>query len=395
MDQSIEELQSILLEQGLSGWLLYDFSGSNPLARQFLGIAASLHTTRRLFYWLPVVGDPVKVVHRIESFPLDHLPGVKVAYTTWQELAERLGSFFSPGDKVAMEYSPMAAIPTVSLVDGGIIDLIRNFGVEVKSSAELLQRTTATLSCVQMASHREAINILDDAVASAWKLIAESLRSRSPLTEYDVQQHIMQYFADRGVITSSPPICAVNSHSADPHYMPTREGSAVIEEGDFILIDLWCKLDREGAIYGDITRVAVAAREATERQKRLFSIVKEASDRAIALVEERFAKKCRIEGWEVDCAARDIIIHHGYGDYFIHRTGHSIGTETHGAGANMDNFETHDNREIVHASCFSIEPGIYLPGEFGVRLECDVVVDEEGRVEVTGGRQEEILCLLC
>lgn len=391
--EQIHAIQADLEGQHLSGWLIYDFRRSNLLAAKVLAIPDQTLLTRRYFYWIPANGLPLKLVHRIESHVLDHLPGVVILYSSWIELEERLREMLLGAKCVAMEYSPHNAIPYISCVDGGTIELVKQCGVTVVSSADFLQTYTAPLNKEQIASHFQAARVLDEAVAEAWKLISEHLLADSPIDEYSVQQFLLDYFAQQGCITCDPPICAVNTHSADPHYTPTASASAMIREGDFILIDLWCKLNHPDSVYADITRVAIAATAPTPRQQEIFDIVKEAGETAIALVKRRFLQKRRIEGWEVDKAARDVIASKGYGSYFIHRTGHNISQQLHGAGAHMDNYETHDTRPIIPHSCFSIEPGIYLPGEFGVRLECDIIVDDKGGVHVTGHIQQNIECL--
>lgn len=392
--EQIREIQANLEKQQLCGWLIYDFRRSNPLSVKILDISPHAHLTRRYFYWIPREGKPVKLVHRIESHVLNHLPGERLLYSTWKELENGIRELLKGAKNAAMEYSPGNAIPYISHVDGGTIELVRNCGVDVVSSADLVQAYTAALDDGQIASHFRAVEILEEAVEEAWKRIAEDLAAGNSIDEYGVQQFLLSYFAANGCVACDPPICAVNAHAADPHYMPSPLASSAIQKGDFILIDLWCKLDQPDAVYGDITKVAVAASAPTERQREIFEIVKAARDRAIELVKRRFSEKRRIEGWEVDQAARDIIEAAGYGPYFIHRTGHNIGEEIHGVGANMDNYETHDSRQIIPRSCFSIEPGIYLPGEFGVRLECDLLIDSGGEVKIAGSLQQNVGTIL-
>lgn len=389
--KNLNEIQHNLSQWGLDGWLLYDFRRSNELACQFLVIKPEQLLTRRFFYWIPAKGEPVKIVQAIEGKVLDHLPGEALRYRTWQELEAALANVLRGSKKVAMEYSPRNALPAISRVDAGTLDLVRSLGVEVVSSANLLQRN---LSEAQIGSHLEAAEALDAIADECWEWIAKNLESGKTLTEYEVQQFILERFALRECVSDDPPICAVNAHSADPHYAPQKEGSSMIRKGDFVLIDLWCRKKGEETVYADITRVAVAAEEATERQREVFSIVKEAQDAATQLVKERFLEKKPLMGWEVDQAARDVIQRAGYGDYFIHRTGHNIAERDHGPGTHMDNYETRDDRLVTLASCFSIEPGIYLPGEFGVRLEYDILVHADGCCEVTGGVQAQIIRLL-
>lgn len=386
----LNEVQGSLAERGLDGWLLADDHGHNTPAYEFLQIPPGKMTTRRFFYWIPVSGDPVKVIPKIEPYTLDHIPGRKELYRSWQEMEKALEVILKGKRKIYMEYSPRHALPNVSRVDAGLVDLIRAFGAEVVSSVELLQKYTSVLSDEQMDMHRKAAQILSDIVDETWSYIAKGLVEQIPLTEYMVQQFMLKQMSLRECITADPPICAVNAHSADPHYSLKESGSFQIRKGDFILLDLWCKLDQPHAVYGDITRVGIANAIPTVKQKEVFAIVKAAQDAATKLIQKRFEAKELVQGWEVDQVCRDVITEAGYGDFFIHRTGHSIGCEVHSSGANLDNLETHDVRNILPGSCFSIEPGIYLPGDFGIRLEYDVCVGRDGRVTVTGGSQDKI-----
>lgn len=382
---TIEKAQKFLKESGFDGWLLYDFRGSNPIARQFLKINPEQITSRRFFYWIPATGLPVKLVHVIEAHVLDKLPGDKKIYSSWQSLEKELRDLLKNSKKVAMEYSQ---IPYVSFVDGGTVDLIRSFGPKVVSSADYLPHFTAVLTEQEIQSHLRAAKALDQIVEKMWAWVGNFL---GKITEYDLQQKIMEEFHQRNLITDHPPIIGVGAHSADPHYEPQKTGSSLIQKGDWILIDLWAK--EKGGIYGDITRVGVAQNAPTAKQKQIFQLVRAAQKAAASLVKGRFAHKQRIEGWEVDDAARSVIHEAGFGSFFTHRTGHSIGINDHGNGANMDNLEMHDVRPILPGTCFSIEPGIYLPGEFGVRLEFDVLIHLDGIVEITGGEQDEIMLL--
>lgn len=390
----IQEAQKDLREMKADGWLLYDFQRNNDLALRFLSIPHHFVVKRRFFYWIPAEGEPVKIVHAIESHVLDHCPGSKKTYASWQSLEKELRETLHGAKKVAMEYSPKNAIPYISRVDAGTVELIRSFGVEVVSSGDFLPRFTAVLDEKQIQSQIRAAGALDRIVHGAWQWIGDHLKRKNKITEYDVQQKIAADFERLHLVTEDLPIVGVNQHSADPHYQPQKEGSSLIREGDFILIDLWAKEKGETAIFGDITRVAVAAKRPTARQQEIFQIVRSAQRAAVALIEERFAHKQRIEGWEVDDAARKVIAGAGFGPFFTHRTGHSIEIELHGSGAHMDNLEIHDVRPILPATCFSIEPGIYLPDAFGVRLEYDVLIHRDGKVQVTGGEQDAIVCLL-
>lgn len=390
----LQQVQSALHDTDLDGWLLYDFRRSNDLACDFLEIPPPLHLSRRFFYWIPRKGLPTKICHAIEPQPLSHLPGHQLLYRSWQELEETVASVLREQSRIAMEYSPRNAIPYVSKVDAGTLEVVRDTGVEIASSADLLQAFSGIWTAEQVMMHREAAQVLRTAAERAWQWIARSLQQNEEITDYDVQQYILNEFAQTHCITDSAPICALNGDSVNPHYCAQSQGAKVIRRGDFILIDLWCKKEYPNAVYADIAQVGVAASSPTKRQQEIFAIVSQARDAATDLVRERFATERPVYGFEVDQAARDVINAAGYGDFFIHRCGHSLGTHVHGNGANIDNLETQDRRLLLKGSGFTIEPGIYLPGEFGVRLEYDVYVDLQGKVEINGGIQAQIRTLL-
>lgn len=394
-DQRIQEVQQKISAAGMDGWLLYDFRKTNDLACRFLGIGKEALSTRRLFYWIPKQGAPVKIVHGVDRYILDHLPGNPYTYLTWGDLNGLLAKFLSGNKKIFMEYSPMNAVPTVSKVDAGTMEVITALGMKVESSADILQEYTVVWTPAQYALHCEAAEVLQSGVESAWKLIVDSVKTRKNITEFDVQTFLLEHFRKHNCHTEGLPICAVNAHSADPHYTPTAETSSRINEGDFVLIDVWCKKKVPGSVYADITRVAVVSKSATPRQAQVFDYVKKGRDAAIALLEKRLSEKLPIRGWEVDRACRDAINKVDHGEYFYHRTGHSIGENDHGDGANIDDYETKELRLLLPGTCFSIEPGIYLPGEFGIRLEDDVYIDPSGkRLHLTKGKQETLTCLL-
>lgn len=391
----IDDVQKALINSGWSGWLLYDFRHSNDLACRFLEIPKSALLTRRFFYWIPQAGEPIKIVHRIENHVLDHLPGKMLAYSSYEELKRHLQVTLKGYANAAMEFSPLNAIPTMSKVDGGTIDLVRSFGITIESSANLLQPYTSVWTPEQFNLHLQAAEILQEAVEKAWKHIAEAVTNDQEIDELDVQRFLLKEFEANGCISEDPPICAVNDNSANPHYCPSGRVSRKLKQGDFLLIDAWCKKDLPHAVYADITRVAVIADSPTRRQQEIFNVVKAGRDAAIDLIKQRLEQNKPIMGWEVDQACRDIIDKAGFGNSFTHRTGHSIGERDHGDGANIDNFETQDFRMLLPGICFSIEPGIYLPGEFGVRLEDDVYLDTDGKsLHITKGQQQEIFCLI-
>jgi Xaa-Pro dipeptidase len=323
-------------------------------------------------------------VHRIESSALDHLPGQKTVYLKWQELEAGAAELVRGAKKLAMEYSPRNANPYVSRVDAGTVELVRSCGSEVVSSGDLIQRFEATWDDAQIEMHFAAAKHTDAAYAKSWQFIAEKTRSGGSVRETEVQALIMRHFTENGLTTYHPPIVAANAHSGDPHFDTSPATDVVIREGDFVLIDLWAKLDRPRSVYSDLTRVGYVGRNVPEKYERIFQIVAGARDAAIAAVQNAFAARKPLAGWEVDQAARAVIEQAGYGPQFIHRTGHNIGQEVHGNGANMDGLETREDRRVLPRTCFSIEPGIYLD-EFGVRSEVNVLIGPDGQVHVTGG----------
>lgn len=390
----ITEIQTQLQLHHIQGWLLYDLHGSNPLAISILHIPSNILMTRRCFYWIPREGTPIKIVHRVEECHLDHLPGEKRVYLSWREMHKVLQKTLTGITQLAMEYSPYHAIPTLSKVDGGLIDLIRSFNITVVSSAPFLQPFTCVWSDDQYLLHKEAVHILDNAVQNAWKLIAHSLKRGKSISEYDVQQFILSEFEKAQCITEGMPICGVNKNAADPHYIPTFKGCEIIKKGDFILIDLWCKKDLPNAVFADITRVGVATSKPTSKQQKIFNLVRKAQQEGTDLIKQCYKNKQAIKGCEVDQRVRCTIEEGGYGPYFTHRTGHNIHVENHGPGTNLDSLETEDHRHLIPKTCFSIEPGIYLPEDFGIRLEYDLYIHENCVVEVTSPPQEALVTLL-
>lgn len=382
---AISSIQNEIAQQALDGWLFYDFRRNNPLAIHFLGIEDSALLTRRFFYWIPVEGQPVKIVSKVEN-PLTDLPGIEMAVGSWNELQDVLHKLLKGKAKVAMEYSPNGRIPEVSRVDAGTVDLIRSFGCEVVSSGNLLQALTSKLSHEAFESHLQAASALDAIAALTWKYIASSYVQG--ISEWDVQQFMFLEMKKREMKTDHPPICAVNAHAADPHFSPKKGGNKIVP-GDFILIDLWCKKKAPGAIYADITRVGVLGR-ATARQAEIFEIVKRAQNACVAFIKDRYQRGIPVKGCEADAVCREVIEEAGYGQFFVHRTGHNIHEADHGPGAHLDSLETFDERVLMPETCFSVEPGIYLPNEFGVRLEFDLFLHPNGEVLITGGRQEKL-----
>jgi Xaa-Pro aminopeptidase len=391
---NLSAVQAAIAEQQLDGWLLYDFRGLNILARRVLGISDQTMLTRRWFYFVPARGEPRKLVHRIEPHSLDGLPGSASSYLRWQELEAGVGGLVKGARKVAMEYVPRNANPYVSRVDGGTVELVRSFGVEVVPSGDLVQRFEACWTDEQWAMHLEAARHTRSAFDDAFAYIGERVRKDGSVRETQVQERIMEHFRRHRLITDHAPICAVGPHSGDPHFAPDPAADGIIREGEFVLIDLWAKIDRADSVFSDLTWTGFVGTEVPPRYTEIFRIVAAGRDAAIARVRDAFAKGEPLQGWQVDQAARDVIDRAGYGQYFCHRTGHSIGQETHGNGANMDDLETHDERRVLPRTCFSVEPGIYLP-EFGIRSEVNVYVDQERKVHVTGGDpQTEVVPIL-
>jgi Xaa-Pro dipeptidase len=380
----LASVQSVLHAAKLDGWLLYDFRGLNVLARRVLDIPADAILSRRWFYFVPTTGQPRKLVHQIEPHALDGVPGEAQRYLRWQELEAGVAGLLAGCRRVAMEYVPRNANPYVSRVDAGTIELVRSFGIEIVSSGDLIQQFEACWDDEQWAMHLEAAKHTRSAYDVSFAFIAERVRGGGSVRETEVQQRILAHFAAHGLITDHPPIVGVGPHSGDPHYAPGPGSDSPIRQGDFVLIDLWAKLNKPRAVYSDLTWTGFVGTDVPEKYEKIFQIVARARDAAINKVRSAFVGGSMLRGWEVDQAARDVIEQSGYGAAFCHRTGHSIGQETHGNGANMDNLETHEERQVLPRSCFSIEPGIYLP-EFGVRSEVNVFVDAQRQVHVTGG----------
>jgi Xaa-Pro dipeptidase len=387
----IDAIQTELRSTGLDGWLFYDFHHRDPIAARVLGLENGLGT-RRWFYLIPGRGVPRKLVHRIESGALDALPGKKIVYASLEELQKGLARILAGCRKVAMQYSPRNAIPYISLVDAGTVEMVRACGCRVVTSADLVQKFEATWSAEQFASHLDAGRVIDRVTQEALVYAAASVKNKTLLTEYALQRWMLDQFRAASVITDEPPIVAVGPHSGDPHYEPREAGSSPIRKGDLLLLDVWGKLDRPGSVYYDITWVGYLGATVPEKQAKIFTIVAAARDRAIAFVQQSLTAGRAVKGWQVDQEAREVIRKAGFAKHFVHRTGHNIGQEVHGNGANMDSLETHDDRRILPQTCFSIEPGIYLP-EFGVRSEVDVYIDG-AQARVTGPMQTGILPLL-
>lgn len=386
-------VQAALRAEGLDGWLLYDFQGSNPVARRLAGLGRNGHlATRRWFYLLRADGEPRALVHAIERHLLDHLPGTKHVYAGREQLDEGLTALLGGVRRIAMEYSPRCAIPYVSRVDAGTVELVRARGVDVVSSGDLVQQFEAAWSPAQLATHREAAARLYRIKDRAFAAVAERVSRGGATTEYDIQQLMWAWFREEGLVSDSVPNVSAQEHAGDPHYLPAAGRARAIGRDELVLIDLWGKLDRPGAVYADITWVGYTGRVVPEPMARAFAAVREARDTAVALIEAAAATGREIRGWEVDRAARAVLERAGYGAHVLHRTGHSLGEEVHGNGAHLDDYETHDERRLLPGTGFTIEPGLYFD-TFGVRTEINVAWTAGGP-EVTGPRQDAIVPLV-
>ena len=378
----------------VDGWLFYDFRGSDQLAYRVLLLDPTQHVTRRWYYWIPTSGEPVKLLHRIEPHVLDELPGQVRQYVSWEQQRLLLASLLRGRRQIAMQYSPLNAVPYLSRVDAGTIELIRSVGPEVVTSADLVQRFEAVWTDAQLESHRYAVTALRNIVDESFAHVASRVTNERRLSEYDLQQFILSRIRDAGMTTSSAPIAAVDAHSADPHYGPTESGASLITGDNLVLIDLWAKQTAPDSVYGDITWTGYTGKHVPAKQHMIFDHVRRGRDAALSFVQDQVAAGRFPCGWEVDDICRNAIRAAGYGDFFIHRTGHSIGEEVHGNGANIDNLETQDSRRLLPRTCFSIEPGIYLPGEFGIRSELDVYISDREAVVHGLPLQTEIVSLL-
>jgi Xaa-Pro aminopeptidase len=391
MSFDLQGMQADLRVAKLDGWLFYDFRGRDPIAHRILHLPPSMRT-RRWFYFVPAKGAPRKLVHKIESQSLAALPGTTLQYAGQDELQEQIAKTLGPARIIAMQYSPKNAIPYVSMVDAGTIETVRAAGAKVVSSADLVQKYEACWTSTQLESHLVAGKSVDRIVQGAFRRAAQSVRDRTELTEYDLQQWIRGEFEAADLVTEEGPDVAVGPHSGDPHYGPSREGSSPIREGDLLLLDVWGKLKTPGGVYYDVTWIGFLGATVPAKYAKIFAIVREARDRAVDLIQSSIAAGKPLQGWCVDKAARAVIDQAGYGKYFFHRTGHNIGESIHGNGVNMDGLETRDVRHLIPGTCNSVEPGIYLK-DFGIRSEVDVYVGER-EARVTGAVQTEILALL-
>jgi Xaa-Pro aminopeptidase len=387
---NLPAIQSALRDRNIDAWLFYDHHHRDPIAYRVLGLPESLMVTRRWYYLIPAEGEPLKLVHRIEGGHLDSLPGKKTQYSGWQELFDQIKTLLLPHRDIAMQYSPNNLVFTLSMVDAGTVEMIRGLGKNVVSSCDLVAQFEATVTDDQIKTHFAARDAVDKIVAEAFQEIGRQVRGGGT-TEYKIQQWIMEAFKRENLVTEDAPIVGVGPNSGNAHYEPLAQGSAPIKEGDFVLLDVWAKQNLPGAVFYDITWTGFVGKNPSDRMHEVFHVVRDARDAGIKAVMDGIGAGKSMAGWEVDRAARNHIKKAGFGDYFIHRTGHSISTEIHANGANMDDLEIHDERQILPNSLFSIEPGVYLP-EFGVRSEVNMLV-RPGSAEVTGKIQREIVII--
>ena len=390
--KDISAIQAALREQGIEAWLFFDHHHRDPIAYRILGLDAHAHVTRRWFYLVPAVGEPRKLVHRIEAGRLDTLPGEKQVYSSWDELVGGIETLLAGTKQLAMQYSPNNVIMYVSLVDAGTVELLRGMGKEIVTSANLIAQFEAVLTEEQRASHYVAQRAIDDLLTEGFRELGRRARAGSSNAhEFAMVEWLSEAMRRAGLVWENGPNVSVNENAADSHYEPTQESSKRIKSGDFVLIDIWGRVDAPATCYYDITWTGVVDRAPTAREVEVFTAVRDGRDAAIQKVKDAFAKQRALPGWQVDDAAREVLRERGLGEYFTHRTGHNIATDIHGNGANLDNLETHDERLILPNTCFSVEPGAYLK-EFGARSEVNMMTWTD-RAEVTGKIQTELLRL--
>lgn len=387
----LERIQEALRERKLGGWLFCDFHNRDHLAYRVLGLDPNKLTSRRWFYFIPAKGEPRRLVHSVEKTKLDSLPGSKQVYLPWEQLHASVKKMLGSPKKIAMQYSPKNNIPYVSLVDAGIVELVKGFGHKIVSSADLVQMFEAVIGEEGYRLHKEAGVLIDGIRAEAFQQIRTAVATQNGMTEHDVQQFIMRRFKESGLTTTDPPIVGTNDHPADPHFESTPENARTFKRGDTVLIDLWAKKDIPGGVYYDITWVGFIGESPSPKYAEIFDVARRARNAAIDFAKDKFAVREVCYGWQVDDACRAVVKKAGYAKYFVHRTGHSIGEEVHGNGVNIDNLETKDERQLIPGCLFSIEPGIYLEGQMAVRTEVNMFIRHDGVPEVTGEIQEKLV----
>jgi Xaa-Pro dipeptidase len=390
----IAEVRDALIAEALDGWLLYDFRGINPIALDVTGVGrqGGHLATRRWYYLIPATGEPRGLVHAIESQTLAHLPGTTERYAGREQLEAGLKRLLGGMRRVAMEYSPLCAIPYVARVDAGTVELVRQAGVEVRSSGDLVQRFAAVWHDAEIATHHAAADRLHRVKDRAFDAVARRVRDRVPTTEYDIQQLMAGWFTEEGLVSDYEPNVSAGENAGNPHYLPTASAARAIRADDLVLLDLWGKLDQQGAVFADITWVGYTGGQVPDRMTQAFAAVRDARDAGIGLVQRRIRANQDLRGWEVDRAAASVLKDAGYGDRILHRTGHSLGEAVHGNGVNMDDYETHDDRRLLPGTGFTIEPGVYFD-DFGIRSEINMIVQAHDAI-VTGPPQTAIVNLI-
>jgi Xaa-Pro dipeptidase len=387
----LREIQAALEEEKLDGWLFFDHHRRDPLAYRVLQFTPGSMVSRRWYYFVPAKGEPKGLVHKIESYTLQELPGDMSTYADWGSMVQGIGKIMGSAKKIAMQYSANCAIPYVANVDAGTVELVRGLGVEIATSANMVQQFEAKWSSEQLESHLEAGRKIDLLRRQAFELVGAKLRAGDRITEWDVKTFIGDRYKEEGIFLDHGPDVAVNANASNPHYDPQQDSCSEIKKGDLLLIDMWGKLTKPGSVYYDITWVAYCGQKPPEKIQHVFAVVRDARDKGIECVMAAVSAGRTLHGFEVDDATRGVIRDAGFGEYFFHRTGHSLGQEVHGTGANMDNLETHDERRVIPWTGFTIEPGIYLP-EFGIRSEINMFVDEKS-ARVTGEIQRELVLI--
>lgn len=386
----VQEIQKYITEQkNLDGWLIYDFRGHNTLGLELLGINEDTLLSRRFFYWIPKQGSPLKIVHQIESHTLKQLPGDQIVYESWQSLDLALKSTLRGRTRIAMEHSPKGDIPVLAKLDAGLYEWLQDKKIAVVSSWPIAKHFICRWDQKQYKAHKQAAKFLEGIFEMCWTLAT----SRRNLSEYALQEEIMTAFHEKGYITAHPPCVAVGPNSALPHYSPSKSSSLKLKKDTLLLVDIWCKKDTPTAPYADFTQVAFLGKTAPQEMVRVYETVKRAQDAGIEYVQKNLLAGNEVLGCDVDDVCRACIRKAGYGKYFIHRTGHNINTMLHGQGPNLDNLETHDDRPLMPRTCYSVEPGIYLPKAFGIRLESNIFIHDDLKVEVTGRSPDTLPCL--
>ncbi|MDX2117790.1 MAG: M24 family metallopeptidase [Planctomycetota bacterium] len=390
--KNLAQVQSFMRERGIDAWLIYDFRASNAVLARVL--PGKRWTTRRVYLWIPSSGEPEVLAHHIDASQFESGPVKTTRYLTWPEIRTWLAARTAGLTRVAMEYAPGCTLPVVSIADAGTVEMVRSLGVEVVSSADLIQYHVARWSAEAIANHAIAAGKTSQIMQDAFAKIRHHLASGAALNEYQMQQFILARFAEEGMEYNGEPICAVNGHSGDPHFEPTAAAASSpesqIKNGDWILIDLWARLPGEDNIFSDITWVGFAGSSVTGKHRAVFDAVKRARDASVKLAQTEWRARRKIQGWQLDDAARLEIIRSGFETGLRHRTGHSLspGPLVHGYGVNLDNLETHDTREILPGLGWTVEPGIY-GSDFGVRLELNMFCDAAKGPIITSCVQDE------